>query len=526
MQVALLAQMLALTALGPQVSAISPGSNALGAEPIGTRQTLFAIPFSVDNPEQMSQEPIEVQLLVSADRGQSWQLYSRVEPTRRQFLFRAGADGEYWFRVCTVDRNGRLHTQPPGSPELHVVVDTTPPKLDLSAQQGSAGEIIASWQIDEAHLKPGSLTLQYRNGEAGSWQSVAIGLENQRSSGTMHHGQVTWWPQAGSGDIQIRAEVSDSADNPAVSHAQVRVQRVAGSTPHRMGPAPGAEQSPDAWRASSERPRTPWPVEDAPAAGSDPPFSAVPGSVSPPIANRYVNTQKPVAAKEAGMPLGERPRMVNSRLFELDYDVDAVGPSGISRVELWGTQDSGQTWRSFALDDDNRSPLLVSVDEEGIYGFRVTITTGAGLGGQPPKPGALPEIFVGVDLTKPSARITAAEQGVGAESGKLVISWTADDQRLDERPISLAFSESPGGPWTTVASGLENTGRYVWPLDNRVPGQIYLRLEVRDEAGNIAGYETHQSVSLDRMRPAVHIRDIRPLNRTGSKPGPKRYHFR
>ena len=87
------------------------------------------------------------------------------------------------------------------------------------------------------------------------------------------------------------------------------------------------------------------------------------------------------AAAIPGLPPGERPRMVNSRLFELEYDVDSVGPSGIGRVELWGTRDAGKTWRRFAVDNNNRSPLLVSVDEEGIYGFRVVVTNGAGLGG-------------------------------------------------------------------------------------------------------------------------------------------------
>ncbi len=34
-----------------------------------------------------------------------------------------------------------------------------------------------------------------------------------------------------------------------------------------------------------------------------------------------------------------------------------------------------------------------------------------------------------------------------------------------------------------MASGLENTGRYAWPIDSRTPPKFYLRLEVRDEAG-------------------------------------------
>jgi len=216
--------------------------------------------------------------------------------------------------------------------------------------------------------------------------------------------------------------------------------------------------------------------------------------------------------------------MVNQRIFELLYDVASVGPSGVSQVEVWGTRDGGRTWRSFTLDNDNRSPVLVTVDEEGIYGFRVVGTSGAGLGDRPPQSGDPPEVVIGVDLSKPAARITATEQGTGLESGKLIISWQAGDAMLAARPVSLLFSESPGGPWTSIASGLENTGRYAWPIDNRLPQGIYLRLEVRDEAGNVGVFETSRSLVLDRLRPSVRIRDVRPLSQSTGTP-PKRYYF-
>jgi hypothetical protein len=203
--------------------------------------------------------------------------------------------------------------------------------------------------------------------------------------------------------------------------------------------------------------------------------------------------------------------MVNSRLFELEYDVDSVGPSGIGRVELWGTRDGGQTWRSFALDTDNHSPLRVTVEEEGIYGFRVTVSNGAGLGGKPPKPGDLPDLWVGVDLTKPSARIVSAKQGVDAEAGHLIISWQADDKMLAARPVSLSFRERRTGPWLPIASGLENTGRYAWPVDNRTPSQFYLRLEVRDEAGNLGVDESSEAIAIDQSRPTIRVREVRPV---------------
>jgi hypothetical protein len=211
-------------------------------------------------------------------------------------------------------------------------------------------------------------------------------------------------------------------------------------------------------------------------------------------------------------PLGERPRMVNSRTFELEYDVDSVGPSGIGRVELWGTRDGGQTWQSFAVDNDHRSPLQVGVKEEGAYGFRVVVTNGAGFGGKPPVAGDQPDLAIGVDLTKPTARIVSAKQGADSESGQLIVSWQADDQMLAARPVSLSFSENNGGPWSPIAAGLENTGRYAWSIDNRTPAKVYLRLEVRDEAGNVGTHETTEPAVIDQSHPTVRIRSVRPVS--------------
>src|SRR3989304_4765450 len=108
-------------------------------------------------------------------------------------------------------------------------------------------------------------------------------------------------------------------------------------------------------------------------------------------------------------------------------------------------------------------------------------------------------------------RITAAELGKGSAEGRMNISWEAADKMLAERPITLVFSQNPGGPWTTIAAGLENTGRYSWVIDSRVPLLIYLRLEVRDEAGNLTISESPDPVALDQLRPAAKIKDVRPV---------------
>jgi hypothetical protein len=237
---------------------------------------------------------------------------------------------------------------------------------------------------------------------------------------------------------------------------------------------------------------------------------------SPPIADRVVAPAPPVDYVR-GMPPGEHPYMVNSRNFALEYEVESVGPSGVAKVEIWGTRDGGHTWQSFGIKPREQGPVKVSVPEEGLYGFRITVQDGNGVGSKPPKSGDLPELWVGVDVTNPVAKLTAIDLGSGDHAGELLIRWEASDALLSARPITLLFSERPEGPWSAIAAGLENTGFYSWRLDNRVPDSIYLRLDVRDEAGNIGQFQTAQPISLGSNRPEGHLRSVRPTDDATSR---------
>ena len=242
--------------------------------------------------------------------------------------------------------------------------------------------------------------------------------------------------------------------------------------------------------------RTSWPAENANPASTDPAkppaFQNDPGNgsvairVNPPVTNQFVSDQQPAspaapsapanpfngftasrptgpatipaAAGNVGPPPGVQLRWINTRVFQLDYDTRAMGGTANVPVELWGTRDGGKSWQSFGKDPKGQSPMLVTVPEEGIYGFRMAIQNGPGMAGRPPLPGDVPGIWIGIDLTRPVGRITPAQQGVGRDGDKLFIAWEASDNReLAARPISLSYSERLGGPWTSMASGLENT---------------------------------------------------------------------
>jgi hypothetical protein len=203
--------------------------------------------------------------------------------------------------------------------------------------------------------------------------------------------------------------------------------------------------------------------------------------------------------------------LVNSRTIAIDYEVASVGPWGVSEVELWGTRDGGQTWRRYAADDDNRSPVMATVEGEGDFGFRVLVHSAGGFAASPPHPGEPPEVMVRVDLVRPEASIESVHQGVGNSADQIQIRWTARDTQLAERPVTLYYSAQPAGPWSIIAAGLPNTGEYAWRAERHLPEQLYVRLEVRDAAGNATTFQATEPVTVNRPRPQARIREVRPL---------------
>jgi hypothetical protein len=213
-------------------------------------------------------------------------------------------------------------------------------------------------------------------------------------------------------------------------------------------------------------------------------------------------------------------RLVNMRSFELQYEVDA-GNSGVAAVELWGTRDGGRTWALFGNDSDNESPLQVHVDREGAYGFRIVAQTATGLRGHRPQAGEPPDVAVTVDLTRPAAKLLAAGVIPGqSPEGAITIRWQAADPHLGPRPISISYAGDPFGEWTPIVANMENTGLFNWRPDDQAPDHCFIRIDVRDGAGNVTSQFTRSPVALVFRQPAARVRSVRPVEQTPPLEGP------
>jgi len=252
------------------------------------------------------------------------------------------------------------------------------------------------WRVTESHPKPDSLTIQYREEFNKPWQSVALDRLPDGNSGPEHVGEATWWLPTGVERVEIRGEVADMAGNTAVSHAQLGSHL---SSIPRPRPVPESDASPAS--APKGDARHGLPQLNSP---ERPGQSRLPSSAWRPVRSPQGTTATTIRSQGTNVVVGPqaappqpaapdrappRVRVVNSMTFALEYDLGPSVRQEAAQIEFWGTQDGGRTWLNYGSDPDRRSPMVITVLEEGVYGFRVQVREPAE-NARPPQPNSEP----------------------------------------------------------------------------------------------------------------------------------------
>ena len=122
--------------------------------------------------------------------------------------------------------------------------------------------------------------------------------------------------------------------------------------------------------------------------------------------------------------------------------------------------------------------------------------------------GDAPQWWIEVDTTRPTAQLTSVRM-VTEGGAALEIGWTSHDANAGAAPAELAFAKSREGPWVPIAKGLKSEGQFRWAPSLEAGPHVFIRLTVRDLAGNTTITETTQPVSLDDLsRPRAHIAGV------------------
>ncbi len=508
-------------------AAIIPTAHAQ-MEPVVTKRSTFRIPFAFDAAEYEQIGAQEVQLFVSRDGGQTWKHSQSALPSAKRFRFHALQDGQYQFAVRTVDRNQQLHPAGPLTPGLIVKVDASRPIAALDVTETGQQTAQVKWECRDDNLDLTSLRLEYRDARSANWSGVPI----NRPSGT------TKIPLTSGEQTSFRLVAKDTAGNEAIAERSLRARASTVAAIPTVSPGkiaaiptvnPGKNRTTQLVSMDSTAPGLAFPktaLTSAPALPNarpattavrpvaaarsqdvlgpfDLPSSAITRQSRPPVQNQ--TTAPSLVEHRVVDPT--MPRMVNKLQFSLDYGLDDVGPSGLGSVEVYITEDGGQKWWRYGADRDKKSPVVLRVPRDGTYGFVIAARSGAGLGDTPPMPGDTPQATVIVDRTSPRARFDQLQM---SDDGRtLLVRWVAEDPNPHDRPIRIEYSQTKAGPWTPMTDWQDNTGKLDWQVSRNVPTQVYIRMLVRDAAGNAGQLVYPQPVLVDMSRPRARITSIK-----------------
>ncbi|MBM3964151.1 MAG: hypothetical protein FJ308_03660 [Planctomycetes bacterium] len=201
------------------------------------RQDLI-IPFQVDVAGEV---PAEIQLELSEDQGRNWTLYTRGDVRTKQFNFHATKDGEYLFRLKTLDRNGVAFDNP-GAPLL-IVVDTNKPTGELLVDMDPRGGLQGEFRMVDASLDTSSIRMEYHTDSDPAWREIPVELERGVAAGEWI-GFGTWSIPAHAMQLMVRVTGRDAAGNTIELTRMPRLPRSAANpTSMKLASNKGAEDA-------------------------------------------------------------------------------------------------------------------------------------------------------------------------------------------------------------------------------------------------------------------------------------------
>ena len=498
--------LIALALVGMTVGAGEPGTDYY---PIKSR----TLKLDIDYKPEQRQSIQQVQLCVSRDQGQTWEVADAVTPDKDHFVFNAKDDGLYWLNMVIVFRDGKK--DPPDvtrvPPAQKLLVDSTPPVVRITSAQRVGEEVVVEWTIEDKFISDVTTQVHFKPTGAnatGELQPISAANIAKRSArfkpGTANPiiVQVTTSDLAGNSGMASKEVAGGTATASATGTIIPIDTKPAGGivVPGAVDPGipsppaggivvPGMVPPPSvAPIDAAPAPLVPPVVSAPPTPASVPPTVApVPPTVPPtppaagptpwvasgsPVASQYQPTPQPLPAELGPMPIAatsgnvaapqspaaESPsaQFIRFTRFDLQYQVDN-GPSGLSRVDLYVTRDDGRTWVRWSQHDGRETPLKVTLDTrlnqqiEGDYGFKLVPVSGAGLSDGAPTAGSTPEMRVHVDATAPTIKVFQPTADAN-QRNTLVLNWEATDRNFGRDPIAIDFSESPNGPWRSVTN--------------------------------------------------------------------------
>jgi len=494
--------------------------NAGAADGIAFNRADFELPVTLRDATKVK----SLIVWVSTDDGKTWAPAGfPFSPDKQRFNYNAPNDGIYYFSISTIDFEGRQTPNDPTQLKVmqRVLVDRQPPVMHITNVDRTDQGVTVKWDVKEDHPSPESFKLLYQVQGSNEWTLVAGAELSANQANFRPNGEVT----------RVRIEMLDVANNQGMDEKNVLPiggPVVSGSTPRledRGEPVPPVSPIPVIPPARPVLQRT-----GGTASWGEPNPVPAPSQFDPGIRPVATSSQPGMGALASSGPgsLTEMPRpassqlpplkYVNSRRVNLKYKVEQLGSSGIAGVELYLTRDDGRSWILYGGEQNISTPvptdpksagplqqtLTIELPGEGLYGTFLVLRSGTGYrSSDAPKSGDAPQQRLMVDVTPPVVDLFALRPDT-AKRDTVVISWRGLDANPSSTPILLEWAEQEAGEWHLIGPGeLANTGSYTWTVPSSVPPRVFLRVTMRDLAGNVAVAQTSEPQDLDLKPPKL-----------------------
>ena len=385
-----------------------------------TRNNFFTIPFEI-KVNDTSELPAEVELTYSTDQGMNWFPYGRVQPDKKQFLFKSPSDGEYWFIFKTYGQDGLVKETRRRGPMLRVLVDTTPPKLTLAAEQKSTGEIVIQWSVEDANLarKSPQLQISYsipdqKSNYLSNWKPVAVDPLKVQTEESKHKGELVIWPERDAVSFEIQAEISDAAGNREMQSRTVSLAvtekaddanvLTESMLAKRNQPAEIAFKPAPTFASIAPKPSTEKAAISADVKQATVSLTPPRPLVSTPTSSSQVRPQIPVRIPD----LAAINKAVNEKNVDKPTDA-AVATSPIPNFDFTLPASSGQGKDAVVV-----GPILFPEDAMKSAGDGETFVVGS------PQEAVSPASKIGSDLSRDSFELPLEEQNALSEAGESI----------------------------------------------------------------------------------------------------------
>ena len=226
----------------------------------------------------------------------------------------------------------------------------------------------------------------------------------------------------------------------------------------------------------------------------------------------------------ATLPARAQLPAVRTPTMQINYQIAAVPPGDIARVELWYARGFDGNWQLYGYDRDMVSPVRFVTPGEGIYrllvvavdrwGRRSVDNTQAGTISRGPlaiSRDVAAQLAIFVDYTPPQLHLLSPRGDVADyRSNDIRIRWAGFDTHLGERCVEFFYRQHAADQWIRIVNPLGASGDFLWALPGDLMGPVTIKGVITDQAGNIDA-KLSGTVNVTRTLPQPTISpDYRP----------------